>query len=129
MISYYELLGLIKEGKQPDKVRYGSKIYQWNNGAYCSKQNECTIYLMEQLMIADTDYALTYINNIEIIEENPKQIEKLNIEIENETTGNAFIRNEHGTKCFLTKHSKIIAEKVNELIDRTDYLLEVDKHE
>ena len=46
------------------------------------------------------------------------KIEKLNIEIQDERTGNAYIKNEHGTKCYLTKHSKIIANKVNEIIDR-----------
>ena len=30
---------------------------------------------------------------------------------------NSLIRNEYGTKCSLTKHSKIIADKLNEVID------------
>ena len=35
-----------------------------------------------------------------------------------ENTQNYFIRNEYGTKCYLTKHSKIIASKFNELIEK-----------
>jgi hypothetical protein len=35
-----------------------------------------------------------------------------------------YIVNEFGTKCFLTKHSKIIADKVNELVRNQKYILE-----
>lgn len=122
MISYYELLGLIKEGKQPNKVKYGEIEFEWDGCNYLSSNN-----LRKELNM--TDVELANIPTIEVIEEKPKKIGKLNIEIENKTTGNAFIRNEHGTKCFLTKHSKIIAEKVNELIEKANYLLEEDRHE
>lgn len=121
MISYYELLGLIKDGKQPDKVKYDDNIYIWNEDNYLFDLHK---YITDSLGEVDM-----FDKNIEIIEEKPKKIGKLNIEIENKTTGNAFIRNEYGTKCFLTKHSKIIAEKVNELIEKANYLLEEDKYD
>ena len=57
-----------------------------------------------------------------IIEED-KKIEKLEIE-KDENTQNYFIRNEYGTKCYLTKHSKIIASKINELIVEINNLKE-----
>lgn len=41
--------------------------------------------------------------------------EKLNIE--QNSIGNHYIKNEFGTQCFLTKHSKIIADKINEILD------------
>ncbi len=61
-------------------------------------------------------------NVIEIIEEE-KEIEKLKIE-QDTPNSNYYIKNEYGTKCYLTKHSKMIAEKVNELIDEVKKLKE-----
>ena len=52
---------------------------------------------------------------VEIIEEDKPIIEKIKIEQDSPT--HFYIRNEYGTKCGLTKHSKIIAEKLNEVID------------
>lgn len=39
-----------------------------------------------------------------------------------------YVRDENGTKCGLTKHSKIIAEKVNELVKAVNYLLDKDNN-
>lgn len=47
--------------------------------------------------------------------------EKLKIE-QDTPTSNYYIRNENGTKCALTKHSKMIAETLNQVIDYLDYL-------
>lgn len=57
--------------------------------------------------------------NIEIIEED-KDIEELQIEQNSPT--NFYITNEFGIKCYMTKHSKLIAEKVNELIREVNKL-------
>lgn len=54
-------------------------------------------------------------DKVEILEEAKSIIEKLNIE--NDGPTQFYIRNEYGTKCSLTKHSKIIADKLNEVID------------
>lgn len=48
--------------------------------------------------------------------EEKKILEKLKIE-QDTSNSNYYIRNEYGTKCALTKHSKMIADKLNELID------------
>ena len=52
---------------------------------------------------------------VEILEEDKPIIEKLNIESDSPT--HFYIRNEYGTKCGLTKHSKMIADKLNEIIE------------
>ena len=49
-------------------------------------------------------------------EEEKKIPEKLEIE-QDTPSSNYYIRNEYGTKCGLTKHSKMIAETLNEVID------------
>ena len=54
--------------------------------------------------------------NAEIIEED-KKIEKL--EIVHNGSANAYaLLNEYGTKCALTKHSKVMCDKINEIIDK-----------
>jgi len=53
---------------------------------------------------------------IEILKEEKKIPEKLKIE-QDTPNSNYYIRNENGTKCALTKHSKMIAETLNQVID------------
>ena len=48
--------------------------------------------------------------------EEKKIPEKLKIE-QDTPSSNYYIRNENGTKCGLTKHSKMIAETLNQVID------------
>lgn len=40
-VSYYELLGLIKENKNPKKVVYDDVVYNWNDKNYISKGDYC----------------------------------------------------------------------------------------
>lgn len=92
----------------------------------CSDElNRKVEIIEEEKKITPTDfenlgYALgsiqKYINKgyDKAIEENNK-IEPLKIE-QDTPSSNFYIRNEYGTKCGLTKHSKMIAEKVNELV-------------
>lgn len=55
-------------------------------------------------------------DEVEIIEED-KKIEKL--EIVHNGSANAYaLLNEYGTKCALTKHSKVMCDKINEIIDK-----------
>lgn len=68
MISYYELLGMIKEGKQPKKVKYDDGIFEWDDYDYISSANYLSNYLNERRM---------FDKNIEIIEEN-EDIEEIN---------------------------------------------------
>ena len=109
-ITIYELLGLIKDDKAPKKISIFNKIYLLGgNNEYKTYYREC-----DKTPINDI-YVLEYILNtkVEIIEE-PKQLEE--IEIENDNTSHFYIRDKHGTRCQMTKHSKIITEKVNEII-------------
>lgn len=43
--------------------------------------------------------------------------EKLKIEQDGQTYNNFYIVNQNGTKCYLTKHSKMIVETLNQVID------------
>lgn len=50
------------------------------------------------------------------LEEEKKIPEKIKIE-QDTPSSNYYIRNENGTKCGLTKHSKMIVETLNQVID------------
>ena len=122
-ITIYELLGLVKDGKEPKKIKYNDIIYYLNEDMvdlhkYQTMGSNTTRKLS---LIIDNEY-LNLNNEVEIIEE-PKKIEKLKIEQDTQNS-NYYIKNEYGTKCGLTKHSKMIAEKVNELIDEINNLKE-----
>lgn len=54
--------------------------------------------------------------------EEDKKIEKIDIKSDEATPNSYYILNEHGTECYLTKHSKVIADKVDELIDKVNKL-------
>lgn len=107
MISYYDLLTMIKAGNIPEKVKFDGDIYKWNGVNYFSEDDFG--YLTD-----DKNEADMLKKDIEIII-NDKKIEKLKIENDDET--HFYIKNEYGTKCGLTKHSKIIADKINEIIE------------
>ena len=105
-ITIYELLGMVKD--EPNRsiyVKYFDRVNKKEDVMWACKEN--IIYKLEQLIIELND-------GVEIIEEN-KKIETLKIE-QDTPSSNFYIRNEYGTKCGLTKHSKMIAEKVNELV-------------
>lgn len=127
MISYYELLGMIKEDKAPKEIRVHltpetSKLYVRESDI--DDTFNCYVIDEDEETSEDYKYYLTdcYIESmmfektVEILDEKGVP-EKLDIKIQNETTGNAYITNEQGTKCYLTKHSKIIAERLNQVID------------
>jgi len=150
-ITMYELLGMVKDGKAPKKVKYSGIEYEFNGKDYI---NEFGVNLLQHLTYAE--YIMTH--KIEILEEEPKvQVEltekeyleclnkinknikiirdyipkpsflkleeekkipeKLKIEQDGQTYNNFYITNQNGTKCALTKHSKMIAETLNQVID------------
>lgn len=92
--NYYNLIR--KYNEDWEKYEFG---YKNLNGGYLN--------IWRDSVLNDT---------VEIIEEKKKIPEKLDIE-QDTPTSNYYIRNEYGTKCGLTKHSKIIADKLNQVLD------------
>ena len=116
-ITVYELLGLIKDGKAPEKIKYKDNDYIFTGYDYhcilTNMQKEFVEYRLIKNYIQDLQSLLN--DKVEILKEDKPIIEKLNIESDSPT--HFYIRNEYGTKCGLTKHSKMIADKLNEIID------------
>ena len=101
----YELLGLIKDGKAPKKIIYNNEVWELDDDNEY-ENNNYDKSLLEKLVYEL--YTLDFINDkVEIIEE-PKKIEKLPKEI----TDNVCA----------TRDQKIIANKIDELIDEINNL-------
>lgn len=109
-ITVYELLGLIKDGKAPKRIIFDTTEYKYGCGYYYRIDNE-----VPKIFTNEYNIFMCLNEEVEILEENKPIIEKLNIESDSPT--HFYIRNEYGTKCGLTKHSKMIANKLNEIID------------
>ena len=109
-ITIYELLGMVKDDKAPKKVMYNGNLWEFNKtfNQYHTQESGVNIW---------SGYNFNILNDeVEILEEEKKIPEKLKIE-QDTPSSNYYIRNENGTKCSLTKHSKMIADTLNQVID------------
>ena len=105
-ITIYELLGLINNNPNEDIY---IKFFDMDTG------KEDVMWACLENIFDRLDNKHIFLNDkVEIIEE-PKELREIYI-YQDLNTGNHFVLNEHNTKCYMTKHSKIIAEKVNEII-------------
>lgn len=113
-IKIIDLLNMIVNDEEvPEKIKWGVHNFIWVDCKYKAIDELSRPTLL--------DYIATYHDflkdEVEIIEDKPKEIEKIEIH-EDEKCKNYYIINEFGTKCYMTKHSKIIANKLNEIIDK-----------
>ncbi len=77
IISYYELLGMIKEDKAPKKIKYNEKTYFYDKNFMnysCELDDGDTLYLFEDCI---EDLVLQFNYEVEILEEKKKIPEKL----------------------------------------------------
>lgn len=79
-------------------ILWNGENFEWESGTFTSEAFFNPLY------------------DFEVIEED-KKIEKLDIQSVKDNPTNMYIVNEYGTKCYMTKHSREIALKLNELID------------
>lgn len=110
-ITIYELLGLVKDGKAPKKIKYGNIELEYNEGCedyYSYYGGGLFEYKFRKCKNFLNDY-------VEIIEE-PKKIEK--ITIREKTLG--FPSGEWTARNM----DKAFAIKINELIDEINNLKE-----
>ena len=116
IISVYELLGLIKDGKVPKKIKYNNRTYEFKEieegTGYVYESGIVKIWLSNQI---EFDISRCLNDKVEILEEDKLIIEK--IKIEEDIVCNKFIRNEYGSSCYIKTHDRIIIEKLNEVID------------
>ena len=104
-IDIYTLLGLVKDGKAPKKIKYSGIEYNLIEGDYV---NEFGVNILQHLTYAE--YIMTH--KVEVIEE-PKKIEKIEM-----CTGG--IMGFDGVENITTE----LKNKINELIDEINNLKE-----
>ena len=110
IIDLYNLIANEDFDKLPKKIKTGNIIWNYNREAntYFMDNSTIELFYIEEITKKLND-------EVEILDE--KEIpEKLKIE-QDTSSGNYYIKNEFGTKCYLTKHSKIFADKINEILD------------
>ena len=108
-ITIYELLGLIKDGKAPKKIKYSGIEYNLIEGNYV---NEFGVNILQHLTYAE--YIMTH--KVEIIEE-PKKIEKI-------ARCDSIKMTHYGELYKPTENEEILRIKINELIDEINNLKE-----
>ena len=115
VIDGIELLRMIKDGEIKEKQRFTDGLlkleYFDKTIKVCRFSSDGTYDYYED----DYEVADLISHKFTIIEEE-KEIEELEIEQMENNPSCYYIRNEYGTKCCLTKHSKIMADKINELV-------------
>ena len=116
-ITIYELLGMIKDGKAPKKIKYRQNIFGFIHSLADYKPDDITKYNGNYLLHYLFEEEVNFLNDeVEIIEE-PKKIEKW---------GEGAL--EEMEKCTdytledLQKYIRILAETQNELIDAVNEL-------
>lgn len=115
-ITIYELLGLIKDGKAPKKIKYKDKIWECIPTIHGRGYQYYSEYYQDYRTLQNQVYLEECLNDeIEIIEE-PKKIEK--ITVREKTLG--FPNGEWTARNM----DKAFAIKINELIDEINNLKE-----
>lgn len=116
-IDIYTLLGLIKDGKAPKKIKYKNNIYEYDGETqnYCSPINMIWDFLIKEDIVDLLD------DEVEIIEK-PKKIEK--IEIYEDEDGHYFLNNRYNKIYIRCDETDFMADKFNELIDEINNLKE-----
>lgn len=100
-IKIIDLLNKIANGEIEENIKY-----KFSQSDYCSVREFFNRYFMDRENL-----------NIEVETNEDKKIEKINIISDEAAPNSYYILNDYGTKCYLTKHSKVIIDKVNEIID------------
>lgn len=119
-ITIYELLGLVKDGKAPKKIKFNYSIYEykWSN-AY---QEKCYVNGNNYRLWENLNLNSNLNDEVEIIEE-PKKIEKLNTNIINANRYD-YDKSKEMAISNITADFLSISKVVNELIDEINNLKE-----
>ena len=126
-ITMYELLGLVKDGKAPKKIKFRNEIYEYENHIkdnfidYVGIEKETNIEFYLSSHIGNNYISDIFTDEVEIIEE-PKKIEK--IEMYEDEDGYYFL-NKQDRKVYVDcDEMDFMVDKFNELIDEINNLKE-----
>lgn len=121
-ITMYELIGLIKDGKAPKKIKIHKTIYEWVfiHHEFCYADNSINRILLFEYYVRNNKLN----DEIEIIEED-KKIEKLLLDMNSKRKGEMTADYDNYIIDDIVKHNfDVIHKKINELIDEVNKLKE-----
>ena len=128
-ITIYELLGLVKDGKAPKKIKFRNEIYEYKNNIeegfidYAGIEKETNERFYLSSYIGNNYISDIFTDEVEIIEEQ-KKIEK--IEMYQDEEGHYFL-NKQDRKVYVNCYEMdFMVDKFNELIDEINNLKEND---
>lgn len=103
-VTIYELLGMVKDGKQPRKIKYKKTIYQYDY------KDECYYNRLDELSRMFLDYDFTNLNDeVEILEDEEKGLpEKLH---------HCYTDTDNEDIEFLIKNINDLVDKYNDLLN------------
>ena len=124
-VTVYELLGLIKDGKAPKKIKYNNRTYEFKEiiegTGYVYESGTVKFWLSNEI---EFDISRCLNEKIEILEEDKPIIEKLDT-----TSENTLFTME----CFTGIPEKaqdwnfnVLKDKLNEVIDYINKIIELD---
>lgn len=121
-ITMYELLGLIKDGKAPKKIKYKDKIWEHRSTINGRGYQYYSEYYQDYRTLQNQVYLEECLNDeVEIIGE-PKKIEK--IEMYQDEEGHYFL-NKQDRKVYVNcDEMDFMVDKFNEIIDKINNLKE-----
>ena len=119
-ITLYELLGLVKDGKElPKKIKVLDVIYEFDDhyGDYFNKSLDRYLFVY---MTSEEEWKLAYFLNaeVEILEEEPRNIE---------VCGTWFTKSEYD-KLAQSEEQKKIPEKLTDILRVNDLIPPVDEN-
>ena len=128
-ITIYELIGLIKDGKAPAKIKFRGEVYYWSYDTYTKNfstpDNQVSLFREYRI-----DYCLN--QKIEILPEKNEEWEEI-CELLNDSRYNFSDRQNGMTKedrRLLDSNFKTLGETINQIIKNQKYLKErLDKDE
>ena len=116
IISVYELLGLIKDGKAPKMIKYKDNNYIFTGYDYHCVLTDIEKGFVEYWLIGNYNQELNFLLNekVKILEEDKPTIQKLKIK-DNKVTG----KWENGSdyNYTLSAPQTVIINKLNQIID------------
>ena len=121
-ITMYELLGLIKDDKAPEKIKFRNEIYEYENNIkdsfiyYVGIEKETNEIFYLSSYIGNNYISDIFTDEVEIIEET-KKIEKI-------ARCDSIKMTYYGELHKPTENEEILRIKVNELIDEINNLKE-----
>ena len=123
IITIYELMGLIKDGKAPIEIKYDGKIYRYNNGDYI---DEYFNSLFDKILEKYDMYTILTEHEVEILPEENDEWEDI-CELFDDSRYNFSDRQNGMTqedRRLLDSNFKTLGETINQLIKNQKYLKE-----